>query len=80
MRYRLAGKAIDAVVAVERIDGHWYLAISPRRRPRCRRAGAGGNTAAPPNAGAVQKPPAVPPGQRRRATWLDTAPDACRPT
>ncbi len=25
MRYRLAGKTIDTVVAVERIDGHWYL-------------------------------------------------------
>ena len=25
MRYRLAGEAIDTVVAVERIDGHWYL-------------------------------------------------------
>lgn len=25
MRYRLAGKVIDTVVAVERIDGHWYL-------------------------------------------------------
>jgi hypothetical protein len=25
MRYPLAGKTIDTVVAVERIDGHWYL-------------------------------------------------------
>jgi hypothetical protein len=25
MRYRLAGKTIDTMVAVERIDGHWYL-------------------------------------------------------
>jgi len=25
MRYPLAGKTIDTIVAVERIDGHWYL-------------------------------------------------------
>lgn len=25
MRYTLAGRNIDAIVAVERIDGHWYL-------------------------------------------------------
>ena len=49
MRYPLAGKSIDAVVAVERIDGRWYLSDFLRHA----RAAA-----APPPAPAVAPPPA----------------------
>lgn len=62
MRYRLAGKAIDTVVAVERIDGHWYLsdflrharaaaALAPVETPEAVQAPA-------PEA---EEPPGVPP-------------------
>ena len=62
MRYRLAGKAIDTVVAVERIDGHWYLsdflrharaaaALAPVATPQAEQAPA-------PEA---EEPPEVPP-------------------
>ncbi len=47
MRYPLAGKTIDTTVAVERIDGHWYLSDFVRHA----RAAA-----------AAQRPPAVVPG------------------
>lgn len=50
MRYPLADKSIDAVVAVERIDGRWYLSDFLRHA----RAAA----APPPPAPAVSPPPA----------------------
>jgi len=50
MRYPLAGKTIDAVVAVERIDGRWYLSDFLRHA----RAAA----APPPPTPSVSPPPA----------------------
>jgi hypothetical protein len=51
MRYPLAGRTIDTVVAVERVDGHWYLSDFLRHA----RAAA-----APPPA-PVPLPPVAPP-------------------
>lgn len=54
MRYPLGGKAIDTVVAVERIDGHWYLSDFVRH--------ARAATAPRPPAGApATVPPPTPP-------------------
>ncbi|NOT87680.1 MAG: hypothetical protein HOP03_05815 [Lysobacter sp.] len=66
MRYRLAGKAIDTVVAVERIDGHWYLsdflrharaaaALAPMETPDA------AQKTAPVTAEPLIAPPGVPP-------------------
>ncbi|MEQ1511814.1 MAG: hypothetical protein ABL934_03950 [Lysobacteraceae bacterium] len=62
MRYRLAGKAIDTVVAVERIDGHWYLSDF-LRHARAAAALAPVETPAPEQTPAPVpgEPPVVPP-------------------
>lgn len=54
MRYPLAGKTIDTTVAVERIDGHWYLSDFVRHA----RAAAAPPPAAPV---ATPVPPTTPP-------------------
>jgi hypothetical protein len=60
MRYPLAGKTIDTVVAVERIDGHWYLSdfVRHARAATAPRAPALAPTAGPGTTPAV---PAAPP-------------------
>jgi hypothetical protein len=67
MRYPLAGKTIDTVVAVERIDGHWYLsdfvrharaATAPRAPALAPAAGPGTTPAVP---AAPHPPVAAPP-------------------
>lgn len=67
MRYPLAGRTIDTVVAVERIDGHWYLsdfvrharAATAARAPAPDPAAEPGTTPASPVA--PPPPPAAPP-------------------
>ncbi len=51
LRYQLAGSEIDAVVPVQRIDGHWYLADFLRRAEASlagRQAAAGAKNPASP--------------------------------
>jgi hypothetical protein len=55
LRYPLAGRTIDTLVAVERVDGHWYLSDFLRHA----RAAA---APAPPDA-----PPVAPPGSTTSA-------------
>ena len=67
MHYPFAGQDIDTIVAVERIDGRWYLSDylrharraveAPRRAPRRRRP----LTRSP----ALGGPAAIPPAVRR---------------
>lgn len=68
MRYPLAGKTIDTTVAVERIDGHWYLSDFVRHARAAAApqtpisAPATGPVAAPPPASTAPAPlPAPPP-------------------
>lgn len=62
MRYRLAGKTIDTVVAVERIDGRWYLSDF-LRHARAAAALAPVETPGPAQTPALVpgEPPVVPP-------------------
>jgi len=77
MRYPLAGRTIDTTVAVERIDGHWYLSDFVRHAraaaaaqqapagpplPGTGRPPAGAGTASPPAALPSAARPAPPPG------------------
>lgn len=72
MRYPLAGKTIDTTVAVERIDGHWYLSDfvrHARAAAAAQRAPAGvpvpaigTETASPPTAAPPAARPVPPPG------------------
>lgn len=60
LRYPLAGKTIDTLVAVERIDGHWYLSDFVRHA----RAATAPQPAAPtpgPSATGIPSPVALPP-------------------
>lgn len=61
MRYPLAGKTIDTTVAVERIDGHWYLSDFVRHA-RAAAAGAQAPAAVPAPAASPQAPPGAMPG------------------
>ena len=57
MRYRLADKAIDTVVAVERIDGHWYLSDFLRNARAAAAAPAAMPSVVPPTETATKQPP-----------------------
>jgi hypothetical protein len=56
MRYPLAGATIDTVVAVEQIDGHWYLSDFLRH---ARTAAAVADAPASPAVGAAPTTPAA---------------------